>query len=79
MLDHCLLPINALLRPNETKLANSGWGNTIKNMTNGPEISVLMPAHNAAEYLKESITSISGQLFQNFELIVVDDGSIDQT
>jgi hypothetical protein len=79
MLDHCLLPINALLRLNETKLANSGWGNTIKNMTNGPEISVLMPAHNAAEYLKESITSISGQLFQNFELIVVDDGSIDQT
>jgi glycosyltransferase involved in cell wall biosynthesis len=44
-----------------------------------PEISVLMPAYNAERYLKEAIESIIKQSFTDFELIVVDDGSTDQT
>jgi glycosyltransferase involved in cell wall biosynthesis len=42
-----------------------------------PAISVVMPVYNAEKYLKESIESILGQTFTNFELIIIDDGSKD--
>lgn len=43
------------------------------------EISVIMPAYNAASFLVESITSVINQSFTSWELIVVDDGSKDNT
>ncbi len=44
-----------------------------------PEISVIMPAHNAAETIGESLQSIRDQQYDPLELIVVDDGSSDGT
>jgi hypothetical protein len=44
-----------------------------------PKVSVLMAAHNAAAYLRQSINSILQQSFRDFELIVVDDASSDAT
>ena len=44
-----------------------------------PIISVCMPVYNGARYLSESITSVLQQTFTDFELIVVDDGSTDQS
>ncbi|MCB1555983.1 MAG: glycosyltransferase family 2 protein [Alphaproteobacteria bacterium] len=44
-----------------------------------PSISVLMAAHNAAGTLAESVESILSQSFEDFEFIVVDDGSTDDT
>jgi len=44
-----------------------------------PLISVIMPAYNAAEYIAEAIESILIQNYRNFELVVVDDGSTDNT
>ena len=38
-----------------------------------------MTAHNSAKYLRRALDSILGQTFQDFELVVVDDGSTDQT
>ena len=44
-----------------------------------PVVSVLMPVHNGARFLEVSVKSILAQTFGDFELIIVDDGSIDQT
>ena len=42
-------------------------------------VSVVMPAYNAEKYIGEAIKSILGQTYQNFELIIIDDGSNDNT
>lgn len=44
-----------------------------------PKISVFMAAYNSASYIEEAITSILHQTFQNFELLIVNDGSTDST
>lgn len=44
-----------------------------------PTISVLMPVHNGELYLAEAIESIRSQIFDDFELVIVDDGSTDST
>ncbi len=44
-----------------------------------PEITVLMPVHNGAVYVRESAQSILAQTFRDFELLVVDDASTDET
>lgn len=46
---------------------------------NHPALSVVMPVWNGANYIKEAIDSILAQTFQNFEFLIVDDGSTDET
>lgn len=43
------------------------------------KVSVLMTVYNGEKYIFESINSIINQTLQDFELIIVDDGSTDQT
>ncbi|WP_088839208.1 glycosyltransferase family 2 protein [Listeria sp. ILCC792] len=42
-------------------------------------VSIIMPAHNAEEHIESSINSVMLQTYQNFELLVIDDCSQDQT
>jgi glycosyltransferase involved in cell wall biosynthesis len=42
-------------------------------------VSAVMPAWNAAPFLRQAIDSILAQVFEDWELIVVDDGSTDET
>ena len=44
-----------------------------------PLVSVLMPAYNSEKYLKNTIESILNQTYQNFEFIIVDDCSTDDS
>lgn len=48
-------------------------------MTSQPLISILMPAYNAATYVVEAIQSVTSQGYPNWELIIIDDGSTDDT
>ena len=45
----------------------------------GPSISVVIPCHNAAAFLRATIASILGQTEPVLEVIVVDDGSTDDS
>lgn len=44
-----------------------------------PEISLIMPVYNAENFILEAVTSILKQTFRNFELIIIDDGSTDNS
>lgn len=44
-----------------------------------PQVSVILPVYNAQSYLRESIDSILAQSFEDFELIIVNDGSTDDS
>lgn len=44
-----------------------------------PKITVFMAAYNVAEYISDSIESVLNQSFEDFELLIVNDGSTDNT
>ncbi len=46
---------------------------------NSPLVSVLMPVYNASLYLSEAIKSILEQDYKNFEFIIINDGSTDDS
>jgi glycosyltransferase involved in cell wall biosynthesis len=48
-------------------------------MTATPKISIIMPTYNRAAYIMESINSVLQQTYSNWELIIVDDASEDNT
>lgn len=48
-------------------------------MSNSPKISVVIATYNRAGFLPETINSVIEQKFKDFELIIVDDGSTDNT
>lgn len=42
-------------------------------------VSIIMPSYNTAEYIAETVQSVIAQIYQNWELIIVDDCSTDDT
>jgi len=46
---------------------------------NHPLVSVVCPVYNSASYLRETLETVRSQTYRNWELIVADDGSTDET
>src|SRR5947207_2069934 len=44
-----------------------------------PKVSVIIPAYNRAEFLDTSVGSVLAQTFADLEVVIVDDGSGDET
>ena len=48
-------------------------------MRGHPKVSVIVPAYNVQDYISDTLKSLQSQSFKDFEAIVVDDGSTDNT
>jgi glycosyltransferase involved in cell wall biosynthesis len=47
--------------------------------TDKPAVSIVMPTYNRANLIAETVNSVIAQTFKNWELIIIDDGSTDNT
>src|SRR6478735_6490982 len=48
-------------------------------ITSFPKVSIIMPTYNRAAFIMQSIESVQKQTYSNWELIIVDDASEDNT
>ena len=44
-----------------------------------PLVSIVLPVYNGEKYLAESLESVFAQTYQNWELVIINDGSTDGT
>lgn len=44
-----------------------------------PQISIVVPVYNAAKYLPRTIASVQAQTYEDWELLLVNDGSTDNS
>jgi GT2 family glycosyltransferase len=51
---------------------------SIKKDEHNPAVSIVIPAYNSAHYISQTLDSIKGQTFSDYEVIVVNDGSDDR-
>ena len=44
-----------------------------------PFFSIIIPVYNVEKFLQECVNSVIEQLFKNYEIILIDDGSTDES
>ena len=57
-------------RKKQTKIKSSNWN---------PLVSIVVPVYNGSNFLREAIDSALAQTYKNIEIIVVNNGSTDNT
>lgn len=50
-----------------------------KNLHNFPFYSIIIPVYNVSKYIEDCLKSILGQSFEDFEIIIINDGSTDNS
>lgn len=61
------------------KHVENSTGESVEIQDTLPKVSVIMPVYNAEAYLSQAIESILDQTFVDFEFIIIDDGSTDDS
>ena len=51
----------------------------MKQKSNNPLVSVLIPTYNSEKYIKDTLEGILNQTYDNLEIVVIDDASTDKT
>ncbi|MEX2396948.1 MAG: glycosyltransferase, partial [Balneolales bacterium] len=63
---------NSVTSPNDTKIVNLALPKT-------PLVTIVIPTYNHGQFIGEAIESIFAQDYKNYEIVIIDDGSLDNT
>ncbi|MGZ7882190.1 glycosyltransferase family 2 protein [Acinetobacter soli] len=61
------------------KLEDDVLNSILSKQVNNPKMTIIMPAHNVEKYISKSVDSILNQKLKELEIIIVNDGSTDNT
>lgn len=70
---------NGLSPIEATSLSFDSLQSSCEHTTQGPLVSVLIPAHNACETIEVALKSLMNQTYRSLEILVIDDSSSDDT
>jgi len=71
--------VRAAAPPRPGVPAAAGAGDSDRHETGDPLVSVIIPSYNHARFIREAINSVANQTYKNIELIIIDDGSKDDS
>lgn len=61
------------------KLEDDVLNSILSKQVNNPKMTIIMPAHNVEKYISKSVDSILNQKLKELEIIIINDGSTDNT